>query len=83
MYRIIFEKPAERFFRKLDKSEQDKIAKKIYGLYDNPELGKPLTGKLAGIWSLRIGDYRVLYQIRHEELVILVLRIGHRKNIYS
>jgi len=41
------------------------------------------VGKLAGLWSLRIGDYRALYQIRHNELIILVLKIGHRKNIYD
>ena len=83
MYKIIFERPAERFFRKLDKIEQERIGKKILELQANSELGKPLTGKLAGIWSLRIGDYRVLYQIKHDKLIILVLKIGHRKNVYS
>lgn len=83
MYKIIFEKPAEKFFRKLDKKDQERIGRKILELENNPELGKPLTGKLAGLWSLRSGDYRALYQIRHNELLILVLKIGHRKNAYD
>ncbi|MBS3086048.1 type II toxin-antitoxin system RelE/ParE family toxin [Candidatus Pacearchaeota archaeon] len=83
MYRIIFQKPAELFFRRLDKKEQEIISKKIVNLSDNPQLGKPLIGKLAGLWSLRIGKYRAIYQIRRNELIILILKIGHRKNIYS
>lgn len=81
MYKIILENPAEKFFKKLDKSTKERIAKKLFELEENPELGKPLTGNLSGLWSLRIGDYRALYQIRHNELVILVLKIGHRKDI--
>jgi len=57
--------------------------KRLEDLKDNPELGKPLTGRLAGLWSLRTGDYRALYQIRHGELLILVLRIKHRKDAYD
>ena len=83
MYKIILEKPAEKFFRKLDKSAKERIAKKLFELENNHEIGKPLTGKLAGLWSLRVGDYRALYQIRDNELVILVLKIGHRKNVYD
>ena len=83
MYKIIFERQAEKFFRKLDKKEQERIGRKILELENNPELGKPLTVKLAGLWSLRVGDYRALYQIRHNELLILVLKIMHRKNIYD
>ena len=83
MYRIIFQKPAEAFFRKLQKPEQKQIAVKIEHLKQNPELGKPLTGRLAGIWCLRIGSYRALYVIHRNELIILVLTIGHRKNVYD
>jgi len=82
MYKIILEKSAEKFFRRLDKKDQERIAKKIDDLSSSPKLGKPMTGKLAGLWSLRIGDYRTIYQIRHDKLIILVLKIGHRKNIY-
>lgn len=83
MYRIIFEKQAINFFKKLDKSLQERIGKKIEKLKENPKIGIPLVGNLSGLWKLRIGDYRVTYQIRHNELVVLLLKIAHRKNVYN
>ena len=83
MFTIILEPPAERFIRKLDKQEQVRLVKKIEELKENPKLGKPLVGQLSGIWSLRIGQYRALYQIKEQQLIIFVLRIGHRKNVYE
>lgn len=51
-------------------------------LAENPaEFGKPLRYSAKGLWSLRVGDWRVVYQILGEK--ILVLRIGHRKEVYS
>ena len=83
MYDIILEKKSENFFRKLERKEQERITKKFNELEKNPELGKPLTANLAGLWSLRFGDYRAIYQIKQSELIILVLKLGHRKNIYD
>lgn len=83
MYEIRLENPAKRFLKKINQEDQKRIIKKLKDLSTNPELGKPLTGKLAGLWSLRIGDYRAIYSIRKSELLILVLKIGHRKNIYE
>jgi len=83
MYRIHFTKKAANFIRKLDKINQERISKKIDELKNNPELGVPLTGNLAGLWKLRIGDYRAIYQIIHNEFIILILRLRHRKNAYD
>jgi len=82
MYKVFLKKKPELFLKKLDKLERRIILKKLEQLRNNPELGKPLVGKLAGLWSLRIGKYRAIYQIRQSELVILVLKIGHRKEVY-
>jgi mRNA interferase RelE/StbE len=82
MYEARLENPAKRFLKKRNQEDQKRIIKKIRALEKNPELGKPLTGKLAGLWSLRFGKFRALYQIRRNKLLIFVLRIGHRKNIY-
>lgn len=82
VYEILFHNKAQRIFNKLDIS----IKKEIYGGLDkikqNPFLGKPLVGNLSGLWRLRIDKYRVIYQIKKNELIIYVLDIGHRKNIY-
>ena len=83
MYQILFSKEAENFLKKLDKVIRLRILNKLESLKENPELGKPLTVNLAGLWSLRIGDYRVLYETRNNDLLILVIKIGHRKNVYS
>jgi len=83
MYNILFDKKALDFFKKLDKSIQERIGKKIQELADNPRLGIPLVGNLAGLWKLRIRDYRAIYKIIEGNLVILVLKIGHRKNVYD
>ncbi len=49
----------------------------------NPyQYGKPLKGNKAGIWRYRVGDYRILCSIEDENLIILVIAVGHRKNIY-
>jgi len=79
----MLEKKSENFFRKLERKEQERITKKFNELEKNPELGKPLTANLAGLWSLRFGDYRAIYQIKQSELIIFVLKLGHRKNIYE
>ena len=82
-YRILLSRKANSFLNKLDKQDGKRIKKKLRELSNNPELGKPLIGKLSGLWSLRIGIYRAIYQIRKSELLILVLKIGHRERIYK
>lgn len=50
----------------------------------NPRIkGKPLAGKLAGHWAYRVGDYRVLTQIKDNEMIILAVSIGHRREVYK
>ena len=83
MYNLLFSKEAEDFLKKLDKSIRLRILKKFDSLKENSELGKPLTVNLAGLWSLRIGDYRAIYQIDNNQLLIFIIKIGHRKNVYD
>jgi len=83
MYRIIFKSPAKRFLKKLDSSLQQRIIKRLKKLKENPRLGKPLTATLAGLWSLRIDKYRAIYKVIENKLIIIVIGIGHRKDIYG
>ena len=82
-FQINLTEKAERFLKKLDKTEQDRIKDKLYSLEEDPKLGKPLTGDLAGLWSLRIGKYKCLYIIKNNELLVIVLDIDHRKRVYD
>jgi len=75
-----------RAVRDLDRLErsQPKIVKriiaKIQSLPNNPAEGKPLVGPLKGKWSLRIAEYRIIYQF--DKTSILILTINHRKEVY-
>lgn len=82
MYSIQIEKNAESFLKKLDKKEAEIILSKIYSIRKNPfRYVKRLQGEK--LWRLRIGDYRVIVDIIISMNKIIVLRIGHRKNIYD
>lgn len=54
----------------------------IRSLQVNPHLGKPLRGELSGKWSLRIGDYRIIYVIYEHEKTIVLYNVRHRKVAY-
>jgi len=82
-YRVLYTEEAARRIGKLDKTVKDRVGKAISRLSENPELGKRLTGLLSDRWSYRVGDWRILYKIRKKELVILVLTVGHRRNVYE
>jgi len=77
----------QKDIRKLDQRIQKKIKdyleKKISILDDPRILGKSLQGNLSGLWRYRVGDYRIICEIRDEELIVLVVAIGHRSKIYS
>ena len=59
------------------------IEKKLVDCEDPRLNGKPLSANRAGQWRYRIGDYRIIAKIEDEKLIILVISIGHRRDIYS
>ncbi len=79
---IVLTAESEKFIKKCDKQIRNRIIKSLRKLEKEPESGKPLTSILTGLWSLRIGGYRAIYQIKNSELIVVVIRIGHRKNVY-
>ncbi len=82
MYSIEIEKNAEDFLTKLDKKEAEIILNKIYTIRENPfRFLKRLQGDK--LWRLRIGDYRAIVDVIVSANKIIVLRIGHRKNVYD
>ena len=64
----------------LDRKAQARILREINILKTNPYVGKPLRGEWKGVYSLRIGYYRILYQIKENKVFLLV--VGHRKHVY-
>jgi mRNA interferase RelE/StbE len=82
MFKVILSDPSKLFFKKLDHPIKKRVFKKFQELEKNPQLGVPLTGNLTSLWKLRIGDYRAIYEVKNQELLIYILKLGHRKNVY-
>ena len=83
IYEVYLAAEAEKFLIKCDSATRKRLMNKISKLGEDPEAGKPLTAALTGLWSLRIGSYRAIYEIRNSELIVLVIKIGPRKNAYD
>lgn len=86
-YRIIFTERAKKQLKKIDKFTASLIIgwleKNIEGC-ENPRIhGKGLLGNKSGQWRYRVGDYRIICEIKDEEIVVLVLEVGHRRDIYK
>ena len=86
-WRIEYTRTAETQLRKLDKPVArhilDYLDEKIATL-DNPRTrGKSLSGHLGELWRYRIGDYRVICEIQDSIMNVLVVEVGHRKQIYK
>jgi len=82
-----FDERALRELQKLDRQAQRDIMAyldgRIMGTEDPRRFGKPLRANLAGLWRYRIRDYRLICQIQDERLLVLVVSVGHRKNVYD
>lgn len=83
-YRIEFTKAAARQMRKLPTSAGRRLLAKIESLQDDPR--PPGARKLVGedgAWRVRVGDYRVIYEILDRNLVVTIVAAGHRREIYA
>ncbi len=81
-YNIVYKKSVQRDLKKLSKAEAHRVLNQIEEeLSKNAETYPVLKGQFAGLRKYRVGDYRVIYAILRED--VLVLRIGHRKDVYK
>ena len=82
-YSVKFTREAKKRIEKLDAYIKKIIQKAIDSLAQNPYKGKPLSHELAGLYSYRTSDYRIIYKIEEGQLIIIVITVGHRKEIYK
>ena len=86
-FRIVFTERAKKQLKKLDKYTASLIIgwleKNIEGCEDPRIHGKALVDNKSGQWRYRIGDYRVICEIQDTEIIVLVLEVGHRREIYD
>ncbi len=85
-FRVVFSEEALKQIKKLDKYTASLITgwlrKNIEGCSDPRQHGKGLTANRRGQWRYRVGDYRIIAKIQDDKIIVLVLEIGHRKNVY-
>lgn len=87
MYKVVFSKDALKQLKKLDKSVAALIVgwirKNLENCSDPRSRGKGLAANRSGQWRYRVGDYRILADINDTEITILVISIGHRRDVYE
>ena len=86
-YSVEYSTNASRFMKKLDNYTKTVIKnwinKNLEGCTNPFEHGKMLVGDKSGLWRYRVGDYRLICEVQQDKVVILVVEIGHRRDIYK
>ena len=82
-YSIEFYKAAEKQLKDLPKKEQKRIAAAIDQLADDPRPRGAKKLKGSEYWRTRVGNYRVIYEINDGKLIVTIIRIGDRKDVYD
>lgn len=86
-WQIKYAESAVKSLLSLDRQQARRIKRYLderIATAENPRsFGGGLTSKLAGLWRYRVGDYRIIVEIQDQNLVVLALRIGHRREVYD
>ena len=87
VWRVELEEDAKRDLHRLGADAAQRIVRylraRLATTEDPRRFGQSLRGDLHGLWRYRVADYRVLARIENQRLLVLVIRVGHRKNIYE
>ena len=86
MYHVLLSDQARKELKKMDRYVSSLILgwirKNLEGCENPRSIGKALTGDMSGAWRYRVGDYRILCEIHDKDIIILVLSVGHRREVY-
>lgn len=80
-YQIVLEKPAQKFLKRLNRTDKERVLRAIYKLPESENI-KRLKGH-QDLLRLRVGDYRVIYTVNNGKLVVCVVDIGNRGDVYK
>jgi len=87
VWTVEFDDRARRELRKLNPKTQREILRylrtRIAGPEDPKRFGKPLRTNLAGLWRYRVDDYRLICRLENDSLVVFVIKVGHRRDVYE
>jgi mRNA interferase RelE/StbE len=86
-WHVEFDARAAHELRKLDRAVQQLILRylrvRIATADDPRRFGRALTGDLKGLWRYRVGDYRIVAKIEDDRLIVLIVTVGHRREVYD
>ena len=84
-YRIVYRHSVEKDLRKIPRASLEGVIKRIQGLADDPYGAGTikLRGGAGSLYRIRHGDYRIIYEVNDAEVVVLVVKVGHRRDVYS
>jgi len=82
MYSIKFSEIAKKDLNLLDRRYQNAVLKALDRLSQDPKSGEPLRRELKGYWKMRFSRYRIIYKIYQQQLIVMVMTIEHRKDVY-
>ena len=81
-YSVRIKASAAKALARVDVGDRERLVEAIDSLRQAPLRGSVLKGDLRGLRRLRVGDYRIVYEVAAQELVVLVVRKGHRREVY-
>ena len=81
-YSLQIKNSALKELQKTDKQNRKRLIEEIDKFAANPHVGKLLKGEFSGLRRLRVGSYRIIYEVNEGEVLILILRVAHRKSVY-
>ena len=85
-WKVEFDAAALRQLRKIDRTWQQRIVTYLEEIVELPDphlKGKALRSNLNGLWRYRVGDFRLVCQLQDDVLIVRVVKVGHRRNIYD
>ena len=82
IYSVSIKQSAAKALEKVVREDRLRVIAAIDQLKTNPTAGGVLKGEFSGLRRIRIGSYRVVYEVQDQKLVVLVIRIGHRREVY-
>jgi len=83
IYKLLISKIAEKELSRLSLKDINRVDLGLQKILINPFSGKKLIGKLQGTYSIRVWPFRILYEIKKRKLIIIVVKVAHRKNAYK
>jgi len=83
IYNVRFYPRAEKDLDKISVKDKTRVLKSLVSLEKDPFAGKKLKGDFSGYYSLRVWPYRIIYCVRNNECLIIIIRISQRKDVYK